>query len=454
MGKMKNVFYIFLLDVILLLLFICNQAEAMTEGGGRIFSLDDCMSYAVRHNTDINKRKYTNDDYRINKKAAVAALLPSASLSVTAGSSYGRTIDPSTNTYSNTGHFSNEYSASSSMPLFCGFRHINGIRAARYMCLSGEAVLQKVKDETAIAVMQAYFDVVYYSKSAVIAGRQLGTSQKLLFKSKKQFDLGIASRADVAQMQSQVAAGELLLVQQENFRDLALLHLKEKMNYPQDDTLVVDTLYAADLRTKKVSVYAILDYAMKNNPGILAAGYAVENERMNLRVAKGGMAPSLYLYGGYSTNYYKNLNDGKIHLPFKTQFREHRRYYWEFSLSIPLFGGLSYRKNAVQARNSLKISMQERMRTRQELNTEVRRAIMERNGYAEEYMSALKKEESAREAFELAAGQFEKGLVSSIDLRTASDNLLKAGADRLKAELQYAERCRLVSYYGGTPLVK
>lgn len=178
-------------------------------------TLDECMAYAVEHSPVVRQQDYTNRNYRQDYIESVAALVPSVSGSVSATTSFGRSVDPETNTYTDVSNLSNNYGVSGQMPVFAGFTGINTIRAAKVMRLMGVEELQRVKDEVALNTMQAYFDVVYYTESVRLAREQLETSTGNLAKSRKLLELGLKSAADVAEQEAQCASDDYLLTQQE-----------------------------------------------------------------------------------------------------------------------------------------------------------------------------------------------------------------------------------------------
>ena len=102
------------------------------------------------------------------------------------------------------------------MPVFAGLTRINTLRAARVMRSQGVEELQLARDEIALKTMEAYFDAVYYTESVRLAREQLETSTAELAKSRKLFELGLKSAADVAEVESQCASDDYLVTQQEN----------------------------------------------------------------------------------------------------------------------------------------------------------------------------------------------------------------------------------------------
>ena len=417
-------------------------------------SLEECMRYAVEHSPAVRHQDYTNRNYRQDYIESVAALVPSVSGTVGASTSFGRSVDPETNTYTDVSNFDNSYSVSAQMPLFAGLTGINTVRAARVMRLQGVEELQLARDQIALKTMEAYFDVVYYTESVRLAREQLETSTAELEKSRKLFELGLKSAADVAEVESQQASDDYLLTQQENNLALAEIALAEAMNYPADRPLRVDTEVAIETPAGVAPFREVLDNALENNPKAVAAQYDVRHSKLQFSVAKGNLLPSLYVGGGYSTNFFMNLDDRSLYASFPSQFRDNRGFYVSAQLNIPIFGGLSRRTARNRARNNWRIAQQTRTETLRTLQSEVAQAYQQMLGYGKEFVQATKKSDAARLAYEAVAGKYERGMVSALDLQTAADKLLEARSERLRARLQYIIKVRLVAYYNGEPLIR
>lgn len=417
-------------------------------------TLDACMRYAVEHSPAVRRQDYANRNYRQDYIASVAALVPSVNGAVSASTSFGRSVDPETNTYTDVSNFDNSYSASGQMPLFAGLTGINTVRAAKVMRLQGVEELQLARDEVALRTMEAYFDVVYYTGSVRLAREQLETSAAELAKSRKLLELGLKSAADVAEVESQCASDDYLVTQQENNLALAEIALSEAMNYPADRPLVIDTDIAVGTPAGTVPFDDVLAYALDNHPKALAAGYDVRHSRLQFSVAKGNLYPSISVGGGYSTNFFMNLDDRTQYAAFPAQFRDNRGYYFSAQLSIPIFGGLSRRTSLNRARNNWRIAELRRVETLRALQSEIAQAYQQMLGYGKEFVQASKKSDAAQLAYDAVAGKYERGMVSALDLQTASDKLLQARAERIRTRLQYIIKTRLVEYYNGEPLIR
>ena len=63
------------------------------------FNLQDCMIYACENALENKKTKIENKIYRQNVSESYASFLPSVSLGTSADYTFGRSLDPETNTY-------------------------------------------------------------------------------------------------------------------------------------------------------------------------------------------------------------------------------------------------------------------------------------------------------------------------------------------------------------------
>lgn len=417
-------------------------------------TLDDCMAYAVEHSTSVGKKINALDDAQQDYNSSVASLFPSLSASVSGATNFGRSIDPETNNYTNVSTFSNSYGISGSMPLFAGLQGINTIRAAKVARERGVNDLQLSRDEIAMQTMKAYINVLYYIGTAEIAAKQLEDSRLMLKEIKKLYEIGRKSAAEVAEVESQEANYDYLLTEQQNNLALAKIRLCEIMNYPQDEELVIVEELDIEFQAMLTPMEDVVTYALNNNAKVISAELNTSYSKLNYNRTKGYYYPSLYLYGGYNTSYFINMENQAAYDAFLNQLRNNVGSYIQVGLSIPIFSGLDIRTSARKARNAWRNAELDEMAVRNAVESEVTQSYQQMKGYAKQYILGQKKVEAAQLAYEGIAAKFEQGLVTAIDLQTASTTLLQAKSDCLRSKLQYVIEYKMVEYYNGGKLVK
>ena len=76
------------------------------------------MRYAVENSIAVGKQEIAVDNDKVNLNSNILNLLPSVSGNTGGSFSFGRSIDPETNSYQSRTTFSNSYGLSASMTLF------------------------------------------------------------------------------------------------------------------------------------------------------------------------------------------------------------------------------------------------------------------------------------------------------------------------------------------------
>jgi outer membrane protein len=438
------------LPILLIASLFLTRALA-AQDSTRLWTLEECMRYAVENSPQVVRQRYAGDNYRQDQIGAIAALLPRVSAGTGANWSFGRGIDPETNTYVSESSFSNSYSISASMPLFNGLAAINNVRSARIARLRGDQEWERTARQVAEATMTAFFDVIYYEQAVAIASEQLEQSRKNLAMIERQAELGLKGRPEVAQIEAEVAGGEYLLVQQQNRLEISRIGLKDRMNYPLEDALSIDRQVTLHSGLFVDDAGAIYEQALAWIPEAKIAEYTLEESRLDLSIAKGQQYPSLSASGGYSTRFNRRLTGG-IYTPFEDQLNNNLGKSIGLSLSIPIFGGLGNRTRISRARNNLRMAEQTNTETLRTLRSEIEQAVMDVEGSARQYAQSLKKVASQQEAHTANQRRFEEGLISALELQASTNLLLQARVEELQVQLQYQIKCRMLDYYKGEAL--
>ena len=441
---------------ILTTLFLMTGAT-LTAQDTVTMNLKECMRYAVEHSTKMRIQQADNRDAQINRRDAIlAAFTPSIDAGSSASFSFGRSVDPETNTYIQTTSFANGFNASASMVVFNGFQAVNNLKITKTAQQMGLTKAQQIEDQICLATMEAYCNVLYYTEMQKALKAQVATAESAVRLATRQEELGQKSHADVVQVQSDLAERQYLLTQCRNHLNDALITLKDVMFWPIDEPLKIDGLDVAgglDIpTTESEKVSQMVEFAKTNMPSVLLAEGTMKNARLALKTARWQLLPRLAVGGGWSSSFFTYPGmEGYVSAPYFDQLRNNGGEYVQLSLSIPIFDRLSSHSNIAKRKNAYDRAQADYEQAIQTVEAEVRRAIADRNGSADALRQAATRAELQEEAFELNTKRFEQGLISSIEYQTASGTYLNALAEHLNARLQYFIKCSVVTYYGGTP---
>ena len=376
--------------------FLCSGAFAqpltnLETGTVRPMTLKECMQYALDKSAKLKIQQTDVDDAKVARRDAILkAFTPAVEAGTYAYSNFGRSVDPETNTYVSTTSFNNGYSVSAGIVLFNGFEAVNNVKISKTSLMMGIEQEQKLRDEICLATMEAFYNVVYYTKLSVIVEGQVSTLKDALELVRRQEELGQKGYADLVQTQADLADMEYNLIVAQNNLASALITLKDIMFWEEDKDLVINMEEVEQARTLTDAdpieeSSAVADYAVEHNSSVLIAKGRMDNTRLNLRKMK---------------NSYK-----RAEAEYDTVVRQ------------------------VQA--------------------EVERAVQDRNGAAAALNQAERRESVQDEAWRLNVKKFDQGLISPIDFRKASDNMLNAKTERLNALLKWHLKSSVVKYYNG-----
>ena len=449
-------------------------------------SLHDCMAYAVRHSTKMRTSAADRSDERAQRRQAIMqAFTPSVSASTYAYNNYGRNIDPETNTYNTVTSFHNGYSVSASLTLFDGFQALDNLRIATTTMKMGISRDEQTRDAICLATMEAYYNVLYYTSLAQVLTRQVETAEAMLRKAVREEELGQKSHADVVQMEAELAKKQFDLTSATNQHVDAMLTLKDVMYWPIGKELeirneksvsgevlgafgAIDNYQLSIINRRQAESHQAclngrgakeedkVNYQLLSSlPAAAIARGTLENARAALHTARWAYAPSVGLYGGWSTNYFTYPGmAGYMPTPFREQFRNNSGEYIQLSMSIPIFDRFSRRTTLRLRRNAVERAEAQYEQTMRDIENEVSRAVNDCDGAASAYRQAVRRAEVEEEAYTLSRRQYEQGLISPLDYQTASQAYLNAQAERLGAQFRYRLKQSVVRYYNGTPYLE
>lgn len=200
---------------------------------------------------------------------------PKVSAGTYAYSNFGRAVDPETNTYISSTSFNNGYSVDGSITLFDGFSALNNIKISNIAVKMGISQEQKLRDEICLSVMEAYYNVLFHTQMVEVMESQIEAARSNLTLVKKQLELGQKGRADVVQMEADLADREYQLINSRNQKDEAVLTLKALMLWPVEEVLPVDMSAVRDsFELPEIcmeSAAEITSFAHENNPAVRIA---------------------------------------------------------------------------------------------------------------------------------------------------------------------------------------
>lgn len=427
-------------------LFIFFIALAANVAATAQMTLRDCLLYAREHAHAARIARIEADKARTDRRIALSAVLPYASFDIGGNMSFGRNIDPETNTYGNQKTVASNFGLGISIPLFDGLVSINNIKSANMTAGRLKEMAQAQADEISLAVVRSFYNVSYCRAMVAQMEDALARDQKTLEATRRGVDLGNKSEADVADVEALVESDVYELTNQQNLLAKAYLQLRADMGMEPDDEpldLVEEADTDGEPRPNSTFVH----------PEVKAAEYACREGIYSLRAARGAFSPTVRLNAGISTSYYKMI-DSKIATPsFSRQWHNNMGQYVGVSFSLPIFTGLASVNRVKRARLNLEQSREALEQKRFEIERRTAEAALDSSTAADELEAAKKRLDAEEKAYKATSRRYELGSASAIDLYTSSAKLSVARATAEGKRIQLIINNIILSYYKGVPLI-
>jgi outer membrane protein len=332
-------------------------------------------------------------------------------------------------------------------------RYLFHSRGAMIANWRGEELLRLTRDYVAEESMLAYAEVVYYTELVALYQQRIENYKTEEKRMARLLELGGGSSADLAQIRATLASEEYTAVAAKNNMEISLVKLKDCMNFPLEETLViVPKIEDTSLQMEAQTSAEIIDYALCAHPTALIGKYNLNYQKRSLAMTRGLYYPSISLNGGISTGYFTSTSS--TYDPYFTQYKNNLGEWIGLNVSVPIFNGLDYRLRVSKAKNNLKQAQRDYDETLRTLSSEIRQTMMELEAYESQWLHAQKNVAYQQIANQANKRRYEDGTLSIIELQTSDNHLLLSEIELRNAYLRHQIKVREMNYYKGVPYVR
>lgn len=414
----------------------------------KVWTLDECIQYALEHNLDLKKTQLTRQQAEYQYKMSQNAWLPT--LSANAGEYLGFGQSPSyTGVYVSDNSSSASFGANLSLPLFQGLNLYNTAKADALNLQASEKDQEAAQLSLKLNVMAFYMQVLYGKEQVEIARRQTELSAEQLQKTQQLFESGRIAEADVYESRAQLATDQSNLTQMETDLALSLLTLTQALEIEDSEDFEVSDPedFFADQSPELDTPQSTITLALMNQPSMEAARLRLQKSHYDLKVAKSAWYPSLDFYAGYSNGLYHYFSDNYPNTPVNEQLKRNSRAQLGISLNIPIFNGTKTKYRVKMTELSIDDQQLTLENTEKTLRKEIRQAYGNARA-AKQKMEAMENSlEASRIAYDYAKGGFEMGKKTLLELNESKIRFHKAESDLLQARYEYLYRYKIIEFY-------
>jgi outer membrane protein len=429
--------------IILVLILACLQIHKLSAQ--EAWGLNQCIIYSLENNISLKNAEINQELQQVKLSQAKLNQLPQIGANTGINESYGRTVDPATNTYSDINNFDNSYSLGASATLFSGFSQRNRIAFERFNLKAEKNRYEQQKNIIIYNVIDAYLNLLLKKGIYSLSLDNLKLMQEQYNSIKKYIEVGRKAESDIYEFDAKLATDSFLFVQQAGDFEKATLLLKTTMNYPISDTLIIDSLpLPLNAPASPLDPESLVEAAKQQLPDFKITENQLFAAKKYLAQVRGSFSPNIGIYSGWNTKYYNT--SGQEALLFENQFKNNAGENIGVSLSIPIFDRFS-RINALHSAN---LQYERAANIHQEniiyLEREINEAYIDWQTAINEYSAAQKQLDKSKIAFVTSEKKLSIGQINVIEFYIQKNDLLRAGTELLRTQLQLSLKERYIQF--------
>ncbi|MDC1234555.1 TolC family protein [Cyclobacteriaceae bacterium] len=460
----------------------------------RLFNLQECIDIALENNLTVKRSVLDAERSKISVQETKASRLPNLNLGANYGNNWGRSIDPTTNSFIAQQINTSGLSGNSSLNLFTGGQIHFSIKQSQLNLSAAQYDLASTKDNIAMNIANFYLNVIFNKELLENAYLQLTSTQQQLNRTQRLVTAGSLPRTSELALISQLAGDEVTLINAQNSLALAILSLKQAMLIPASERIdiVIPDIDVERLITENQTIQEIYDNAIGVRPEIKSAYLRVESANVGLKISKGAYYPSLRMNGNLFTNYsdiadrqrilYDNTVSVIKEVPIgyyidgtmaevpvfsrvttgtiigeesfnrSRQWRENFSQSLSFNLSVPVFNNLRTNANVQRAKIQLEQSEIIVKEQTNQLRQTIESAFNDTQSSKKSFFASKKQVEALEETLRIIESQYNLGAANFTEYQIASNNLFAAKSDLARSKFNYIFKQKILDFYQNRPL--
>ncbi|HLF52722.1 TolC family protein [Flavobacterium sp.] len=414
--------------------------------GQDFLSFNDCLNLAVKNNLFLENAIISEKIAVYDLKTRKGKLLPAINGNVENKYSWGRDIDPTTNTFINENFKSYAGNIEATYNLFSGFINLKYIKSAKQEVEINKANIQKIKNDVTIDLAHIYITILYLKETIIVNREQIKASEKQLEMAELKFKSGVIAESEVFKIKSQMATETLLLATNENQLAIYYIDLKQLINIPleREIELIKPNLLLDENVYLIENQLSLTKKAVELHPSFLMSELMENKAKTAISIARSYRMPSLSLKFAYGSKY-----SDKNSMDFNQQVETNLLYGIKLNMEIPIFNQFETSYRIKQSKLSYKQSKLNSQIEQNRLSRVVLQAINDAK-------AAKKKQESSTIAFEFAQKSFDSdqlkydlGKININELNFTKTNYTNAQAELIRAKYELLFNNALINFYLG-----
>ncbi len=433
----------------------------LLNGQTKIWTLDDCIQYALEKNIQVQKALVSNSIYNQDVYLSKAARYPSLNSSVRQNFNWNNidVNDPTTGISSTVFKGTNgiNVSASSGLTIYNGLKLQNAIKLSESNLEADKYNTEVIKETVSLNVLNAYLQVLFAAEQVKNDENQISSLTEQLNLAAERLKLGAIANSDYLQVKSTLATEKQTLASAQSQLAINRIALMQLMEYPIANDFQIqypnlDSLINQKRTPDPVEVYQT---ALGIKPEVKNAELLKNSSQLSIDIAKAGRYPNVSLntgvsssYSGYQTSYSASYKPGSL----GSQLSRNISPSIGLSASIPIYLNRQVKTNVEISKLNLNNAELNEFNTKDVLRKAIEQACQNVVSNQIEYEAGLEAYNAVKESYDVASEKYTQGLMSSVDFLIQKTTFISTESSFLQAKYNLIFSYKVLDFYSGQPL--
>jgi outer membrane protein len=457
------------------------------------WNLLQCVQYAMSNNISVKQNEIQAKLAAINYKQSSLSKYPSANFSNNDGYRFGKSQNPSTGILENQNFFSIGLNFQSSVEIFNWYSKRNTTLAYQWELEAAKAGTEKLKNDIALTVANAYLQILLAREQQNIAAVQVQQSIAQLSIVQKQVKAGALPELNSLELEAQVARDSANYIAAKGNVEQAKFVLKAYMNIDAGQPFDIIDQSAENIPVENIADLqpeSVYESALANLPQQRVNEFKLKAATANVKAAKGALYPTISGYGSLGTNYgyfrvpaYQQVLSGYIPSGFVisngsggftdvqrpvfvngsksgyitsevlgTQFNNNFGQSIGLNISVPIFNGWSAKANYEKSKLNINTLELQKDLDNKTIKQDIYQAYNAVIVAMEKFNSSSKSVDAAQKSFDFATKRYNIGMLTTLELITDQNNLFRAKLELVLNQFDYVFKMKVLEFYKGQGL--
>lgn len=429
------------------LFFCCFLLSSIVSLGQKSMGFADCLQLALQNNLELKSAGISEETAKYQYKASYGKLAPTLYASGFERARFTQAFDFQTNSYIDDTQREYRGSVGGTFNLFSGFNVINTIKMQKSEYEINKINRQQVTRELTINLAEKFLTILYLQELIKANEAQIASSDKQVKLAQLKFESGVIAESELFKLKTQKATEELDLLTNTNKLSDNWISLKQMLNLPIDQELVLTKpeLHLDQNTITETNAFEIAKQAVDLHPLNSISTLREKKAKAALAVARSNRYPNINAAFFYRTSY---VATNELVSP-DLQFDRNRNGYLRFNLVIPIFNQLSTFSKIKVAKGAFKQAQIATELTRNQTTKEVMKAITDTKTAVKKVEASQLAFEYSKKSYEADALKFELGKININELNTTKKSYSNAQAELIQSNYELLYNNALIKYYLG-----